>query len=371
LGSLSRHDALPIFVVGSQHGGPPRPVPLAVLVGGGALLAVLMVLFRRTHPLVPFALSVVLTAALPPMTLSEMLPSYAVGRYVGRWPARAGAIVVASVAIVQPWSPDTLTSWIARAGWASELGAVALVVVLPAALGIWQRTRAQLLDTLRKRAERAEAEQALLAREAILTERARIAREMHDAVGHHVSLMVLQLGAIEMATADRDRVAQLARQLQATGRQALDELRRMVGVLRAGDADHTAPLGPQPGLADLPRLADQSRAAGMAVELIVPPEESAVVDSVAARAAYRIVQEALTNAGKHARGAPVNVTVERGADALIVRVANGPPPGPVAPPAGGGFGLVGLGERARTLGGRLNAEPRADGGFTLEAVLPT
>ncbi len=117
--------------------------------------------------------------------------------------------------------------------------------------------RAELLAALRERAERAEAERELLARDAVLTERTRIAREMHDAVGHRVSLMVLQAGAIEMAAGDRARVEQLAGQVQTAGRQALDELRQAVGVLRAGEddsGDDAAPLAPQPGLDDLEGL---------------------------------------------------------------------------------------------------------------------
>jgi signal transduction histidine kinase len=227
------------------------------------------------------------------------------------------------------------------------------------------RTRALLLQALRDRAERAESERELMARDAVLTERTRIAREMHDAVGHRVSLMVLQAGAIEMAAADPARVQELADNVQTAGRQALDELRQMVGVLRGSEVDEDAPLGPQPGLDDVPRLLAEARAAGMTVELrgTLP-----AVDPVLGRAAYRIVQEALTNAGKHAPGAPVCVTVERPAGELVIEVVN--PAGGASTAVSGGFGLVGLAERVRTLGGRLTAEPRLDGGFLVEAVLP-
>ena len=344
---------------------PDTVVPAGVLLLGAVGLATLMVLFRRSHPIVPFALSSVLAAVSAPALVAETLTAYAVGRYVGRWPVRIGAAAVGALSVMQPWRLGTFSERVAA------LGTFGLVVVLPGALGLWQRTRAVLLATLRERAERAEAEQELLARDAVLTERTRIAREMHDAVGHRVSLMVLQAGAIEMAAGDRDRVEQLAGQVQTAGRQALDELRQLLGVLRAGDADQAAPLAPQPGLADLPGLAAQSRQAGMTVELAGQPERFAAVDPLIGRAAYRIVQEALTNAGKHAPGAAVTVTVERPVDALVVRVVNGPPSRPLEQLPGGGFGLVGLGERVRTLGGKLTAQPRLDGGFTLEAVLPT
>jgi signal transduction histidine kinase len=355
------------IALGAAAGETPDSWPAAFAVVAGALMTVALFLFRRSAPLLPFALAAALTAIspadAPAVTVGIAITCYSLGRYVGRWPIRIAAAVVAAVAFVHPWSPGTLNEFV------SNVAGVAVVVVLPGMVGIWVRTRALLLAALRDRAERAEAERELLARDAVLTERTRIAREMHDAVGHRVSLMVLQAGAIEMAAADRGRVEELAGQVQAAGRQALDELRQMVGVLRAGEVDDEAPLGPQPGLADLPRLVEQSREAGMRVELTGCAD--APVDDVVGRAAYRIVQEALTNAGKHAPGAPVTVAVDRTDKALEIRVVNGPSAGPLAQPPSGGFGLVGLAERVRTLGGTLTAEPRLDGGFAVEAVLPT
>jgi signal transduction histidine kinase len=334
-------------------------VPDLVLLLGAALLGVLLLFFRRRAPLVPFALSAGLAAFSPAVTAGMLLTSYAAGRYVAGWPVRVGAAVLGGVAVAQPWALSTPTMWV------GAIGEVALVVVLPGALGVWQRTRNDLLAALRERADRAEAERELLARDAVLTERTRIAREMHDAVGHRVSLMVLQAGAIEMAAGDADRVATLAEHVQTAGRQALDELRQAVGVLRAGETED-APLAPQPGLDDLDRLVTQCRTAGMDVALRVAP---ASVDPVISRAAYRIVQEALTNAGKHAPGATVSVDVEQPEGELVVRVVHGTGR-PVEDAPGGGFGLIGLRERVRTLGGRLRAEPRLDGGFVVEAVLP-
>jgi signal transduction histidine kinase len=155
--------------------------------------------------------------------------------------------------------------------------------------------------------------------------------------------------------------------VQTAGRQALDELRQMVGVLRAGETED-APLVPQPGLDAVPLLVEESRQAGMAVALTGLPDGGAWVDPAVSRAAYRIVQEALTNAGKHAPGAAVSVSLERRAGDLLVRIVNGA--GGTSVAVSGGYGLVGLAERVRTLGGRLTAEPRLDGGFLVEAVLP-
>ncbi|MGY1605914.1 MULTISPECIES: sensor histidine kinase [unclassified Geodermatophilus] len=337
---------------------------LAVVVPGTVLLVVTLALLRRRAPLVPFGIGAVLSALSPAVTVASLLTAYAVGRYEPRWPVRSAAAVVGVVAVAQPWTLTSVDQWVGAVGGAT------LVVLLPGALGAWARTRAELVDALTGRAERAEAERELLAREAVLTERTRIAREMHDAVGHRVSLMVLQAGAIEVAAGDRDRVQQLAGQVQEAGRRALEELRQMVGVLRAGDLDEAAPLGPQPGPADLPRLVQAAREAGMTVRWSGPAEGTAPVDPAVGRAAYRIVQEALTNAGRHAPDAPVEVTVERCPGELRVRVVNGRPSHVPDAVPGGGFGLVGLAERVRTLGGRLRAEPRLDGGFDVEAVLP-
>ena len=341
-------------------------VPVGVFAILTALLFLLQLTLRRRLPLVPFLLSALLSVVSPALNGFLLLLAYAVGRYVGRWPLRLTAAITGVVVVAQPWSGGNPGDQVSR--W---LGGIVLVV-LPGAVGVYVRTRALLLAALRERAERAEGERELLAREAVLTERTRIAREMHDAVGHRVSLMVLQAGAIEMAAADRQRVVQLAGQVQTAGRQALDELRQMVGVLRAEDAgaDDAAPRAPQPGLADLPALVAQSCAAGMAVELRMPPEGSAPVEPAAGRAAYRVVQEALTNAGKHAPGAAVQVAVERPAGQLALTVVNSSPSRRVDDAPGGGYGLVGLGERVRTLGGQLHAGPRLDGGFEVEAVLP-
>ncbi|MGK5112536.1 sensor histidine kinase [Geodermatophilus sp. CPCC 205506] len=354
--------ALAATVVVAVGAAAPDAGPLGVVLPLGAALAVLLFLFRRTRPLLPFAVAALEAALSPVASIGVLVTSYAVGRYVGGWPQRAVAAVAGAVAVTRPWSLGTLNEA------AGAVGGAVLVVVLPGALGAWARTRAQLLAALRERAERAEAERELLARDAVLTERTRIAREMHDVVGHRVSLMVLQAGAIEVAAGDAARVEQLAGQVQTAGRQALDELRHMVGVLRDGEVDDAAPLGPQPGLADLPRLVANAREAGMTVELCAPPE--AVGDPAVERAAYRIVQEALTNVSKHAPGAPVTVTIGRTDEGLVVRVVNGPSSSTPGPAPGGGFGLVGLAERVRTLGGRLRAEPRLDGGFLVEAVLP-
>ena len=335
-------------------------IPLGLVFTGSVLLAVAVFLLRRTAPIVPFLGAAVLGFLSPGISGALPVTAYAVGRYTARGPVRVLAAVVGAAVLTRFWAVPELDDFL------SGLASAAVAVVLPGAIGAYVRSRTELLAALTERAERAEAERELLAREAIAAERTRIAREMHDAVGHRVSLMVLQAGAIEMAATDRDRVEQLACQVQVAGRQALDELRQAVGILRAGE-DDDAPLTPQPGLEDLDRLVEECRAAGMDVRFSCPPVDA---DPVVSRAAYRIVQEALTNAGKHAPGAPVTVTVGRTDDQLTIRVVNGPGTEPGHAGTGGGYGLVGLQERVRTLDGRFRAEPRLDGGFLVEAVLP-
>jgi signal transduction histidine kinase len=341
----------------------PEQVSLSTAATASIGVSLLLLFLRRRAPLIPFLAAAAVGAVAPAIGGAIPLGAYAVGRYTAGWPARVVAAVVGSIAVSQFWTAPSVGEVV------GGLAAVAFIVLLPGAIGAWVRARADLMVALTERAERAEAERELLAREAIAAERARIAREMHDAVGHRVSLMVLQAGAIEMAAADRGRVEQLACHVQHAGRQALDELRQAVGVLRAGE-DDGAPLAPQPGLDDLERLVEECRAAGMAVELNGPPAGAVPVEPAVSRAAYRIVQEALTNAGKHAPGAAVTVDVRREPDRLVVRVVNGTPTESAPPGSGGGFGLVGLSERVRTLGGRLRTEPRLDGGFLVEAVLP-
>jgi signal transduction histidine kinase len=223
---------------------------------------------------------------------------------------------------------------------------------------------------LRIRGERAaqlEREQAAEARRAVAEERTRIARELHDVVAHRVSLMTVQAGAAKTVAADDPESASKAMQaVETAGRQALDELRHLLGVLRP-EAD-VEDMGPQPGLADVPRLVDQSRAAGLDVSLTMDGEQIDLPARVDL-SAYRIVQEALTNALKHAGpGARAEVrlhTDNRGVDIEVLDNGRG-----VTILTGSGHGIVGMRERALLLGGRLDVGPRAGGGFHVVAYLP-
>ncbi|WP_431041652.1 histidine kinase [Streptomyces sp. P1-3] len=205
--------------------------------------------------------------------------------------------------------------------------------------GLFVRSRRQLLESLRERARRAEAEAALRAEQAQRLTRERIAREMHDVLAHRLSLLSVHAGALEYrADASPDEVAQAAGVIRSSAHAALQDLREVIGVLRApyGEPADGAPERPQPTLADLPRLVTESRQAGMRVTLRKAPdgEGPPAVPGGTARTAYRIVQEGLTNARKHAPGAEVTVTVTGApGEGLRVEVRNPLPAADSAPAA--------------------------------------
>jgi signal transduction histidine kinase len=205
------------------------------------------------------------------------------------------------------------------------------------------------------------------ARRAVTDERLRIARELHDVVAHHVSVMGVQAGAARrVLAADPDRAAEALAAIEESGRQAVGELQKLVGFLRS--ADETNGMAPQPTMDDLPRLLDQTRATGLPVELRTIGAPRPVTASVAL-SIYRIVQEGLTNALKHAGPVPTTVVLTYGLDSLDVEIVNAR--GTLRPSPGGGRGLLGMRERVAMLGGRFEAGATTDGGFRVAAGLPT
>jgi signal transduction histidine kinase len=239
--------------------------------------------------------------------------------------------------------------------------------------GMVIRARRQLVVSLRDRAERAEAEQQLRVAQARALERTRIAREMHDVLAHRISLLSLHAGALEIRPdAAPAEVAGAAGVIRASAHQALQDLREVIGVLREEPDTRAAPERPQPTLGGLPALADESRAAGVKVTLDVTVAPVEVPDGTG-RAAYRIVQEGLTNARKHAPGTVVTVAVAGAAGSGLTIDVRNPWPLSGVPHAaipGTGTGLVGLAERATLAGGRLTHGRTASGEFVLSAWLP-
>jgi signal transduction histidine kinase len=216
-----------------------------------------------------------------------------------------------------------------------------------------------------RRAQIAERERDVAAREAVVEERARIARELHDVIAHHVSMMVLQAGAERRGLGDEQAsTREVLEMVERTGRSALTEMRRLLGMLRS-DADD--PLTPQPGLGDVPTLVGQLCAAGLPVELCVDGEPTQLPVGIEL-SAYRIIQEALTNALKHAGGAHARVSVHYGRDSLELEIADDG--AGAAQASAGGHGLVGMRERVALYGGRLDAGRRPSGGFVVRVLLP-
>ena len=256
------------------------------------------------------------------------------------------------------------------------VGALLLQLLFVAVLAGWGmlvRARRQLVVSLRERAERAEAEQHLRIEQARHLERTRIAREMHDVLAHRISLVSLHAGALEFRSdATPEEVARSAAVIRESAHQALQDLREILGVLRAEVADAGVEL-PQPTLADVARLLEESREAGMKVSGGVAIDDEATVPASIGRTAYRVVQEGLTNAGKHAPGASVTVSVSGAPGAgLSVDVRNPWPVGVAAASAipGAGHGLTGLAERTAIAGGRLYYGRTPEGDFRLTAWLP-
>jgi len=248
-----------------------------------------------------------------------------------------------------------------------------LLTAAVAAWGMFVRARRQLVVSLRDRAERAEGEQLLRVEQARHTERTRIAREMHDVLAHRLSLLSMHAGALEFRPdAPPAEVAAAAGVVRASARQALEDLREVIGVLREPTEDG-GPTRPQPGLADVPALVEESRGAGLRVREEYGVAELGAAPPVTGRTAYRVVQEGLTNVRKHAPGTVATVAVGGGpGTGLIVDVSNPAPTGGGHAEAlpGAGTGLVGLLERVTLAGGGLAHGWTSDGGFRLTATLP-
>jgi signal transduction histidine kinase len=246
------------------------------------------------------------------------------------------------------------------------------LIAATVAIGVAVRSRRELVESLRERAARAEEAAGLRADRLRALERERIAREMHDALAHRISMVSLHAGALQVRPdLSPEEVAKAAVTIRDSAHHALEDLREILGVLRAGEGDG---LRPQPGLDDLNDLVAEAQTAGVRVEAHNLLNGTPVSPSLG-RTVFRLVQEGLTNAGKHAPGVPVHLLLERTAKGeLHVEVSNALPGTAAALVPGAGAGLVGLAERVDLLGGRLRhgvrADPRTGLGFHLEAWLP-
>jgi signal transduction histidine kinase len=341
----------------------PAWVSAPLMLVGGVALA-----WRRPYP-IPVVLVLVaattiqaaagqtLHSAVAPV-VALGLASWSVGAYEERRRAVLGLVLVAA-GIWLAMGIDVARGTDHYQG--TDFPWIAGILAAPGVFGIAFGTRTKSLRAAEERATRLELER----REAVAEERARIARELHDVIAHSVSVMTVQAGAAEeMLKLDAARALEPVRAVQETGRQALVEMKRLVGMLR--EHDDEIGLAPQPGLADIDRLVAQMRDAGLDVSLRVEGERRPLPIGVDL-SAYRVVQEALTNSLKHGNGAPATVTLRYAGDTLAVEVAD---EGRAASVTDGGHGLIGMRERVGIFGGTFEAGPRESGGFVVRVLLP-
>lgn len=350
------------------------------LLAGDLTVAAVALLFRRRLPVTVFLLVTgVLTAALvggaaegvkltPLAFLPLAVALYHVGSHCERW-SRTGLAVLggAAIILVGLWINHLTTSAPTFRGGSDVLGVLA-PMPLAWAIGFAARTHRTLLTATEQRVDDVLREQRWREQQAAQQERVRIAREMHDVVAHSLTLLVVQAETLRARGGDLPAWARTQIDgLAVAGRQAGGELRDLLRVLR--DPEESAPLRPMPGLRELPDLVDRGRAAGASVDVRIDVDADQVPRPVQL-ACYRVVQESLTNARRHAPGAPVSVTVAEDAGRLRCEVANARPAEPGATGWGTGLGLVSMRERVGALGGRLDAGPTDAGGFQVVATLP-
>ncbi|GAB3427113.1 histidine kinase [Flindersiella endophytica] len=341
-----------LFLFGDLITEPGKPIDVAWELVPGGLGCLLLLLFRRRRP-VGVALALLPIAAMSAIGVGvAAIALFTVAAYRSR---RITAGVAGLYAV-------TLTGvyWLALPGqdfWAAVVYVMFLLAIFVVS-GLLVRAQRQL-------ARRAELNQALRIEEARRLERERIAREMHDVLGHRISLLTLHAGALQYAPSAPAEVARAAGVIRECAYAAAEDLREVVRVLRAPDTDR-----PQPALTDLPGLVDQTRATGTPVTLDNRLDSPAAVPESVGRHLYRVVQEGLTNAHKHAPGRAVRVTLD-GSPGEGVSVSLRNPAGGTVAAGADGAGLAGLRERVELAGGRISHGRVSPGGdFRLEAWLP-
>ncbi|MGA5640193.1 sensor histidine kinase [Streptomyces cinereoruber] len=355
--------SLPVLLRSDPNDGGSWPlVALGVTVLGGCVAV------SRRWPLVPLAITV---AASLTLTLELFTPSYslalvAFGYLAGRRQERTRGALWLFAAIAATGLLLTAVTHTPPGQWFTLLLALALAVVAPWLIGRYVRQYDRLVRSGWELADRMEREQAAVADRERLRERSRIAGDMHDSLGHDLALIAVRAGALELDPGLGPDQRWAAGELRRAAADATARLRDVIGVLRE---DGTAPPTTPPG-ETVEELVTRARASGLPVTFVTSPMPP--LPGMTGPALYRVVQEGLTNATKHAPGAPISLTIapEPTEEAVRVRVLNAPASTATTPLPSPGTGLVALDERVRLAGGTLTHGPTADGGFALEAVLP-
>ncbi|MFE0423444.1 histidine kinase [Streptomyces sp. NPDC058953] len=343
-----------------------------VLLGVGTSV---LALLRRRYPAAVFLVTAGASGGFPAMALALTPMAWSAGRRIeqsGRALATfTGAYVLVNAVELVNKGPGAFSAGMVFFGALFYLG----LFVMPGLAGRYLAQRQTLLDTLRERNAQLLWESRMVAGQARLLERQRIAQDMHDSLGHQLALIAVHTGALEVDRELTDRQREAVGVLRQASVGAMHELREVVGILRDGES-----AGPESmdeagraarGTAGVASLVAAARGAGKEVALRHSGERRPLA-AAADHAAYRIVQEALTNAYKHAPGASIAVELRYEPDSLVVEIVNGPvrPDGPVGEVVSGGQGLTGLRERARLVGGIVHAGAVEDGGFRVAGVLP-
>ncbi|WP_240528274.1 sensor histidine kinase [Streptomyces amritsarensis] len=339
----------------------------------GAVVLLALTLLRRRLPAATLVAGSALSSALPGLFFVLPLLGWSAGRRIVGVGRALGAFTLAFVAsiafgVLDQWSQMRPLLVIVF----STLMFLAATVMPGLASRYWSQRRT-LLAALHERNGQLLRERAMVAGQARLRERQRIAQDMHDSLGHQLALISVHTGALEVDPELTDRQREAVGVLRQASVSAMHELREVVGILRDG-VEAPAPVeeAAQPaarGVAGIAGVVEAARAAGTEVRLSTSGRPRPLV-AACDHAAYRIVQEALTNAYKHAPGAPITVELRYEDDSLVVEIANGPSAGPGGEVVSGGQGLTGLRERARLVGGMVHAGPADGGGFRVAGVLP-
>ncbi|MGH3318598.1 MAG: sensor histidine kinase [Streptosporangiaceae bacterium] len=359
----------PVFLINTVFAVSSLRYPAFVYVAVAFALCAPIVV-RRQWPRAAFAAVALVAFAqwalgitLMPADLALFVAQYTVATRCERPYAAVAACTmgIGAVLAVGRWTPVF---------WPQNLIPSAIFIGAVWVLGHSVRTRRAYLAGLVERAVRAERERDANAQVAAAEERARIARELHDVIAHSMSVMVVQSdGAAYAIDGDPARAKEALRTISSTGRQALTEMRRMLGVLRAGEGEGDT-YAPQPGVAQLRELIDQVRRSGIVVDLAVEGAPKSVPKGLEL-AAYRVVQEALTNTLKHAGPqASAAVRLRYGDDTLDVSVVDDGRGAAAPAPDGQGHGLNGMRERVEMYGGAVRAGPRPGGGYEVAARMP-